>query len=310
MKKSILVVDDNAVNLATLEKELSDLYTIIPVISGRRAIKYLYCNKVDMVLLDVQMPVMDGIQTLREIRNQKNGLTVPVIFLTARKDRRTVIEGSKLGIMDYITKPFDVKTLVQRIDNVFKRIGELPYEDEDLYRQLDGILLAIQQGLIKQAIVSSNEIIQYSVDDEISGRMMNARNKLDSGDIEEAVNAIKRIQRILEIHMGIPIDEEKQSIPDQDVANQIIDVIVSISNFKTQEAIEKCIKLRACQLPDDIQMLLAQAIDSLKEYDDEHAEDILWEIKNRIERKKIAEIEQRSKTESGSNWVEGEGIEE
>ena len=99
-KLRILAVDDNMVNLASLEQELKDEYEVIPVSSGKRAIKFLYIEKVDLILLDVQMPIMDGIETLREIRTQENGITVPVILLTAKKDKETVIEGSKLGIMD------------------------------------------------------------------------------------------------------------------------------------------------------------------------------------------------------------------
>ena len=64
MRKKILVVDDNTVNLATIERELKDLYEVVPMISGQRAIKYLYTENVDLVLLDVEMPMKDGIQTL------------------------------------------------------------------------------------------------------------------------------------------------------------------------------------------------------------------------------------------------------
>lgn len=60
-KMRILAVDDNVVNLATLEQELKDKYEVIPMISGRRAIKFLQSEDVDLVLLDVQMPVMDGL---------------------------------------------------------------------------------------------------------------------------------------------------------------------------------------------------------------------------------------------------------
>lgn len=122
-KMKIMVVDDNTVNLATVEQDLKDKYEVIPMISGRRAVKYLYRDKVDLILLDVQMPIMDGIETLREIRTQPNGTTVPVIFLTSKKDKGTVIEGSKLGIMDFITKPFEADDLQNRIERVFKRLG-------------------------------------------------------------------------------------------------------------------------------------------------------------------------------------------
>ena len=131
-RRKIMVVDDNTVNLATIEQDLKDVYDVIPMISGRRAIKYLYTQKVDLILLDVEMPGQDGIETLQEIRTQDNGVTVPVIFLTANKDRSTVIEGSKLGIMDYIVKPVGGEELIHRIERAFKRLGMVPVGEKEL----------------------------------------------------------------------------------------------------------------------------------------------------------------------------------
>ena len=166
-KMRILAIDDNTVNLATLEQELKSKYEVIPMISGRRAIKYLYREQVDLILLDVQMPIMDGIETLKEIRAQENGVTVPVIFLTAKKDKATVIDGAKLGIMDYITKPFDPEDLHERIERVFKRLGVLPMEEEELYQRVIGILKDMKDNRIKQAIVKTDEVLNYQIDEEL-----------------------------------------------------------------------------------------------------------------------------------------------
>lgn len=122
-KKKILAVDDNAVNLAAIEQTLQDEYEIIPMVAGKRAIKYLGVEKVDLILLDVQMPDMDGIQTLEEIRKLDNGWTVPVIFLTATNDSDVSAAGARLGIMDYITKPFDGTDLKKRIEDAFQKIS-------------------------------------------------------------------------------------------------------------------------------------------------------------------------------------------
>lgn len=122
-KKKILAVDDNAVNLSAIEQTLQDEYEIIPMISGKRAIKYMGVEKVDLILLDVQMPDMDGIRTLEEIRRLDNGWTVPVIFLTATSDSDVSAAGARLGITDYITKPFDGTDLKKRIEDVFQKIS-------------------------------------------------------------------------------------------------------------------------------------------------------------------------------------------
>lgn len=123
-KLRILAVDDSIINLATIEQELKNKYEVITVNSGVRAIRYLNKEKPDLILLDVQMALMDGIETLKEIRAMENGAAIPVIMLTSKKDKDTVIEGTKLGILDYVLKPFDSQDLHARIDKALKKAGD------------------------------------------------------------------------------------------------------------------------------------------------------------------------------------------
>ncbi|MGN0154273.1 MAG: PleD family two-component system response regulator [Lachnospiraceae bacterium] len=271
----ILAIDDNTVNLATLEQELKEKYEVIPMISGRRAIKYLYCEKVDLILLDVQMPVMDGVQTLREIRNLENGITVPVIFLTALKDRDTVIEGSKLGIMDYITKPFDTEDLNNRIDKVFKRLGILPIEEEELLNSIRNILQDITLNKPKQAIVKMDEVLRYQVEDEVSGRIRNARVKLEKGEMTAAGSMVLRVIHMLENKMGIEERTAELSISNRELNVKLLYILEDLENFKTKEALEHCIELRRYTLSENMAFSLQKVMEFLTNYDDEEAEAFL-----------------------------------
>jgi len=197
-KMRIMAVDDNTVNLATIEQELKDKYEVVPMLTGRRAIKYLYREKVDLILLDVQMPIMDGIETLKEIRTLENGVTIPVVFLTSRKDTATVIAGSQLGIMDYITKPFDPVDLENRIEQVFKRLGVLPMDPNELYNAVAEISRAIHEGNVKPAIAKTDEMLRYQIDEDISGRMRVAKKKLEGGNLEQAQSAVDRVLTLLD----------------------------------------------------------------------------------------------------------------
>lgn len=116
----ILAVDDNSISLATIEQELKRDYDVIPVNSGARALQYLRREKPDLILLDIQMAQKDGIETLREIRGMERCKDIPVIMLTARQDKATVVESSKLGIYDYVIKPFRGEDLHRRIERVLK----------------------------------------------------------------------------------------------------------------------------------------------------------------------------------------------
>lgn len=114
-RKKVLVVDDVAISLSVTEQALRDYYEVVTVNSGDRALRYLKKDRPDLILLDVRMDRMDGIETLREIRKLENGKDIPVIMLTAQNDKNTVLESAQLGIYDYMLKPFVAQELLIRI---------------------------------------------------------------------------------------------------------------------------------------------------------------------------------------------------
>lgn len=116
--KKILLVDDEQRMLDLLSIYLSPFYCCIKVSSGQEALEYLENHQVDLVLLDIMMPRMDGWETCREIRRFYE---IPIIMLTARNEKDDVIRGLKEGADDYITKPFDERELLARIEAVLRR---------------------------------------------------------------------------------------------------------------------------------------------------------------------------------------------
>lgn len=120
-KKCILAVDDTAIVLTRISDTLRNDYKVITVNSGGRALKYLEQEKPDLILLDIQMPQKNGIETLREIRAMKGRADIPVVMLTGVEDKDAVLESAKLGIRDYILKPFYSDDLLKRIRRVFEQ---------------------------------------------------------------------------------------------------------------------------------------------------------------------------------------------
>ena len=127
--KSILVVDDVATNLRMVEAVLKDSYKLTLVKSGEQALKFLSKNDVDLILMDLIMPEMDGFETYRRIRGNGKDANVPVIFFTADKAVEQEAEGLRLGAMDFIRKPIVPEVMLRRIE----RILEL----EDLHKDLE-----------------------------------------------------------------------------------------------------------------------------------------------------------------------------
>lgn len=281
-KMKILAIDDNTVNLATLEQELKSKYEVIPMISGRRAIKYLYREQVDLILLDVDMPIMDGVETLKEIRTQENGVTVPVIFLTAKKDKATVLDGVKLGIMDYITKPFDPKDLHERIERVFKRMGVLPMEEEELYKRVMSILQDMRNDHIKQAIVKVEEVLNYQIEEEVSGRIRNVLSKLKQSDVEGAINMVERVVDYLDSKLAINKKTASLPIAESEIPVRILYAVEDLRNFKRVDAIKKLKDLQRYNIGHYVYNVVNQSIKLLEDYDDVSAEEQLQVLLNEL----------------------------
>ena len=124
-KKCILAVDDSAIILTRISNTLSKDYEVVTVNSGMRALRYLKEEKPDLILMDIKMAQMDGIETLREIRTMEDREDIPVIMLTGVEDKDVVVESARLGIDDYILKPFYSDELIKRIRRVIDQEEQL-----------------------------------------------------------------------------------------------------------------------------------------------------------------------------------------
>ena len=113
---SLLIVDDNPRNLQLLGNILTgDGYRVEFATNGRQALEWLEEQLFDLVLMDIMMPGMDGLEACRKIREEKKYSDMPVIFLTARTDKDSLVKGFEAGAQDYISKPFDKNELLSRV---------------------------------------------------------------------------------------------------------------------------------------------------------------------------------------------------
>ncbi|MCL2182392.1 MAG: response regulator [Chitinispirillia bacterium] len=115
-RKTIFLVDDDLTNLMAGKKALSDVYEVFTLNSGARLLKALEKSIPDLVLLDVEMPEMNGYEVIKALRASERTAGIPVIFLTAKSDCENELEGLTLGAIDYIIKPFSPPLLLKRIE--------------------------------------------------------------------------------------------------------------------------------------------------------------------------------------------------
>lgn len=114
--RKVLIVDDSITNLKYISVQISEKYKVILAKSGTQALQACIMQKPDLILLDVNMPGMDGFETMKQIRQNSSIKNIPVIFLTANHDVATEIKALESGAMDFITKPFEKSILLHRID--------------------------------------------------------------------------------------------------------------------------------------------------------------------------------------------------
>ena len=116
MQKTIFIVDDNDINLSVAEGALEDQYRVMTLPSAAKMFAML--EKVpqpDLILLDIEMPEMDGFEALRRLKDNSVHSRIPVIFLTSMTDSEVEVRGFQLGVVDFITKPFSAPVLLNRI---------------------------------------------------------------------------------------------------------------------------------------------------------------------------------------------------
>jgi len=115
-RKTVFLVDDDLTNLTVGISALEELYDVLTLSSGELLLKMLGKSLPDLILLDVNMPGMNGYETIKRIKGNPATAAIPVIFLTAKSDGGSELEGLSLGAVDYIVKPFSAALLLKRIE--------------------------------------------------------------------------------------------------------------------------------------------------------------------------------------------------
>jgi len=114
-RKKIVAVDDNPENLNALKNTLKESYMVYPNPSAQDMFELLEHVMPDLILLDVEMPEMNGYEAIKKLKSDDKYRGIPVIFLTSMNDEQSEKEGMQLGAADYIHKPFVTPILLERI---------------------------------------------------------------------------------------------------------------------------------------------------------------------------------------------------
>lgn len=161
----ILVVEDHPASLRMLSKMLAKQYKVIPASSGDEAVSLARQESPDLVLLDIEMPGLDGFQTFDILKKEVLPPAVPVIFLTAREDSKSREKGLAAGAVDYITKPYDSQELAIKVKNhlaLYEARKEIEKRNRIMAREME-MASQLQNSLLPQEFPRCDRLDFYVV---------------------------------------------------------------------------------------------------------------------------------------------------
>jgi len=183
-KPCIFLVDDNSVNLNTGKSALQHEYTVITIPSGEKLLLLLEKDKPDLILLDIDMPGMNGYDAIKIIKSNPETMDIPVIFLTGKTDVQDEFTGLSLGAVDYITKPFSKPLLQKRVE-----MHLLFQKQKNELRKFNSSLLRMVDERVKDISDLQNAIIIW------------AAEVIEFRDEETGLH-VERVQQLLELLLG------------------------------------------------------------------------------------------------------------
>ncbi len=152
-KQIILIVDDEKDILDLLEYNLlKEGYQVLKASDGEEALNIVRNNSVDLVLLDIMMPKLDGIETCRRLREMPEGKKTYIVFLTAREEEYSEVAGFEAGGDDYIAKPIKPRILLSRIKAIFRRGLDHQNNPEQSLKVLDLEILRDEYLVYKNGV--------------------------------------------------------------------------------------------------------------------------------------------------------------
>jgi two-component system phosphate regulon response regulator PhoB len=132
-KQKILAVDDEEDILELLRFNLTkEGFTVVCAESGEEGLKTAHSQRPDLILLDLMLPGMDGLEVARRLKKEEATKDIPVIMVTAKGEEADIVTGLEVGAEDYITKPFSRKVLIARVRAVLRRKAAGPADDKEV----------------------------------------------------------------------------------------------------------------------------------------------------------------------------------
>lgn len=266
----ILIVDDNLENLKVVGNILqSEKFDIAVSLSGESAINILLNNEIDLILMDVMMPEMDGFETCRKIKQIESLKEIPLIFLTAKAQTSDILEAFAAGGVDYIFKPFNRQELLARVNthlDLFlskRKLKEL-YRNRDMiysviahdiqspFNKISQFLQLLNDGYIKPDSSEYQDLLELlSQETQKTNELINQLIELGKLQINDTQNQLKPVFLKPIADTVITFLEHHYRLKSIEVQNNIHEETKAICNEKSLEIIFRNLLANAIKFTPD-----------------------------------------------------------
>jgi hypothetical protein len=151
-------------------------------------------------------------------------------------------------------------------------------EEEELYKRVIGILRDIKEDRIKQAIVKTEEVLNYQIDEELCGRIRNVLGKLKAGSVDDAVVMMERVVEYLDKQLSTGAKTNAIPIADSEISVRVLYALDDLANFKRKDSIAKLKDLQKYDIGNYVYEVIEQSIQLLDVYDEVKAEKLLKQL--------------------------------
>ncbi len=227
-KFTLLVVDDNRDMLGYIYSILQEYYNVLTAENGQLGLDVLKTNSVDFIITDLMMPIMDGMELSKKVKENFATSHIPILILTAKTSNEKKIESFKLGVDEYLTKPFDEELLKARINNILEsrklshkkftfnmNVSELNIDEESSDKKFLDKAIRIVKNNYKN---HSYEVGDFIDDMGVSKSLLNKKLQIIAG---QPAGKFIRNYRLTVAHELILVNKETRNMNVSEIAEEV-----------------------------------------------------------------------------------------
>jgi len=282
--KSILIVDDSEENVDILCEFLEEKYDLFASLNGEDALEIANEEKIDLILLDIMMPGLDGFEVCKRLKENDKTKNIPIIFITAKTDEASIVKAYNIGGIDYISKPFRVVEILSRISTHIQLAEQKANLEKEVQQEVEKNLQQKLQLFESSRMASMGEMIGNIAHQwrqplsAISMLLSTLKIEKEMGiledkdfykKIDDSINYTEQLSNTVETFRNfLKGDKSIQKIDIQDIINKTLDIVSSTlrnHNIRIHHNMNPESPIYVTIVPDELTQVIMNIINNAKD---------------------------------------------